>query len=287
MYEQFFGLKEQPFNLTPDPQFMYLSHKHTEALSSLHYGVSWRKGFLVITGEIGAGKTTLCRTFLDQIKNKAKTALILNPKVSELQLLQTIVEDFGIETKAKNKKALFDALNSFLLDIGHQGGIAVLIIDEAQNLSLHALEQIRLISNVETEKQKLIQIVLVGQPEFREFLNQSSLVQLRQRIAVRYHLTSLSFTETEEYIYHRLEVAGAAKESVSFSAQALHAIYQYSKGIPRLINLICDKTLLAAYAREVREVSYALVHEAIREVEGVLPSRDSIQSFSEERVVQS
>jgi len=270
MYELFFGLKEEPFHMTPDPHFMYASKKHSELLSCLHYGVHWRKGFIEVTGDVGAGKTTVCRAFLDEIKPAARTALILNPNLSEVQLLQAIVEDFGIQAQGKNKKALFDSLNSFLLDVLKNGLNAVLIIDEAQNLSLKALEQIRLISNLETEKRKLIQIILVGQPELRDILKSPSLVQLRQRIAVRYHLTPLDFTETSEYIHHRLQIAGAPKDSVTFTPQAIKRIYDYANGIPRLVNVVCDKVLLSAYVRETKNIIYQIVEEAIREIEGTI-----------------
>jgi len=272
MYKEFFGLTEDPFNLTPDPHFLYYSKRHMELLASLHYGVQWRKGFIEVTGEVGAGKTTVCRLFLDNLKDKAKTALILNPKLSEVQLLQSIVEDFGITVKGHNKKVLFDKLNTFLLENLDAGQDAVLIIDEAQNLSKKALEQIRLISNLETEKQKLIQIVLVGQPELRDQLRSPSLVQLRQRIAVRFHLTALNYTEVEEYITHRLRIAGAPEGEVVFTPQALKMIYEYSKGIPRLINVVCDKALLAGYVRETKKIIYQIVEEGIREVEGFVPS---------------
>jgi general secretion pathway protein A len=268
MYTQFFSLREEPFNMTPDPQFMYFSKKHMELLSSLHYGVQWRKGFIEVTGEVGAGKTTVCRMFLDNIKEKARTALVLNPNLSEIQLLQTICEDFGLECKTSSKKVLFDTLNAFLLDVLDEGKHAVLIIDESQNLSVRALEQIRLISNLETDKQKLIQIILVGQPELRTLLKKPELTQLRQRVSVRYHLTALTFTETEEYIMHRLAKAGAPAGAVNFSPQAIKAIYDYSKGIPRCINVLCDKIMLAAFVRETRQISFQLVTQAVKEVEG-------------------
>lgn len=271
MYKKYFGLQEDPFNLTPDPHFIYLSKRHMELLSNMHYGVLWRKGFIEISGDVGAGKTTVCRMFLENMKGKAHTALILNPSLSQTQILQTIAEDFGITVKGRGKKAYFDGLNKFLLDVANEGGHVVLIIDEAQNLSPKALEQIRLISNLETEKQKLIQIILVGQPELRELLKKPQLLQLRQRISVRYHLTALTLTETEEYINHRLQKAGAKAESVLFTSHAIHLIYRYTKGIPRMINVVCDKCLLAAYVRETRNIVHNTVEESIREIEGELP----------------
>jgi len=297
MYTQFFGLREEPFNMTPDPQFMYFSKKHMELISSLHYGVQWRKGFIEVTGEVGAGKTTVCRMFLDNIRDKARTALILNPSLSAIQLLQTICEDFGLEASTNNKKLLFDRINTFLLDVLQDGMQAVLIIDEAQNLSPRALEQIRLISNLETDKHKLIQIILVGQPELRALLKKPQLKQLRQRVSVRYHLTALNLTETGEYIIHRLAKAGAPANAVSFSPQAIKSIYTYAQGIPRMVNVLCDKVLLAAFVRETRQITHQLVSQAICEVEGdispesfegLMPDEETLReakrSSSEEKV---
>lgn len=282
MYKQFFGLREEPFNMTPDPQFMYFSKKHMELISSLHYGVQWRKGFIEVTGEVGAGKTTVCRMFLDNIRDKARTALILNPSLSEIQLLQTICEDFGLEAKTSNKKILFDRINAFLLDVLQDGMQAVLIIDEAQNLSPKALEQIRLISNLETDKHKLIQIILVGQPELRELLKKPQLLQLRQRISVRYHLTALNYTETEEYIMHRIAKAGAPANAITFSPQAIKAVFDYAKGVPRMVNVLCDKILLAAFVRETRQISNQLVVQAIKEVEGDI-APESFEALGSEK----
>ncbi len=268
MYNDFFSLREEPFSLTPDPSFLYLSKRHMELLSNLHYGVHWRKGFVEVSGEVGAGKTTVCRMFLEGLKGKAETALILNPNLSESQLLQAIVEDFGIKPRHNNKKALFDALNSFLLETQMKGKLAVLIIDEAQRLSIKALEQIRLISNLETAKAKLIQIILVGQPELRNILSSPDLIQLRQRIAVRYYLNALNFTEVEEYIMHRLNKAGASEGTITFSPQAIKSIYDYTKGIPRMINVLCDKALLAAFIKSTKVINFQIVAEAIKDLEG-------------------
>ncbi|MDD5085060.1 MAG: AAA family ATPase [Candidatus Omnitrophica bacterium] len=269
MYERFFGLNEPPFNVTPDPKFVYFSKKHQDAFASLVYGIEYKKGFIEITGEIGAGKTTLCRTFLSRMGNKIRSAMIFNPNLSDAQLLATIVEDFGIKPRSKNKKAYFDGLNSFLLDELASSRTAVLIIDEAQNLKPRSLEQIRLLSNLETDREKLLQIVLVGQPELREILSDSSLVQLRQRIGIRFHLSALDRTETEEYITHRIKVAGG-EGKLLFAPSAIDYIYRYSKGIPRLINVLCDKSLLAAFVKEASEVHEGLVEAAQNEIEGVL-----------------
>lgn len=271
MYEEYFGLKESPFNITPDPSFLYESQGHMELLSHLHYGVQWRKGFIEISGEIGAGKTTICRKFLKSLDPNTASALILNPDLAGTDLLATIVEDFGLEPEKTTKKALFDCLNSFLLDVNQRGGNAVLIIDEAQNLSLRALEQIRLLSNLETEKDKLVQVILVGQPELRDVLKKPKLAQLRQRISVRYHLKGLDFTDVEKYIYHRLRVAGMPAGTLVFSLHAVRMIYEYTRGIPRMINAVCDKALLAAYVRETGDICQNIIAAAIREIEGDLP----------------
>lgn len=269
MYEEYFKLKEPPFNVTPDPRFIFFSRKHLDAFSSLLYGIESRKGFILITGEIGAGKTTLCRAVLDNIRGRAHTAIVLNPCLSELLLLKTITDDFGLSAKARNKKECFDSLNRFVLEEFHKGFNSVLIIDEAQDLTTKALEQIRLLSNLETNREKLLQIVLVGQPELKDILNQPSLAQLRQRIGVRFHLTALDVKETEEYIRHRLTVAGGADIENPFTNDAINIIYEHSKGVPRVINKLCDLSLLAAYGRSVYEVDLKLAEEAIRESEGV------------------
>ena len=270
MYKKYFGLRESPFNVTPDPRFIFFSRKHLDAFSCLHYGIESRRGFIQITGEIGTGKTTLCRAILERFKSNTHTALVLNPMLSDVLLLQTIVEDFGIQIAGHTKKDCFDGLNRFLLDEFHKGFNCVLIIDEAQNLTPETLEQIRLISNLETNSEKLIQIVLVGQPELRQLLDAPSLAQLRQRIAIRYHLTALDLNEVEEYISHRLTVAGFGKRTQNlFSYGAIEFIYRHSKGVPRLINTLCDVSLLGAYARSTRLVTLELVEEAYQEIEGV------------------
>jgi len=267
MYKSFFGLKEPPFNVTPDPRFIYLSRHHLEALSALLYGIESRRGFIEITGEIGAGKTTLCRTLLKEIQGRAHSAFVFNPKLSELELLQVIVEDFGIVPSGKRRKDYFDALNRFLLEELEKGNNAVLIIDEAQNLTPRALEQIRLLSNLETTQEKLLQIVLVGQPELRLLLARPDLAQLRQRIGIRYHLPALNLEETEKYITHRLRVAGS--EEQIFTPEAMEKIYERSGGVPRLINLLGDRALLGAFAKGIRIVETALVEEAQSDLEGV------------------
>ena len=267
MYQTFFGLKEVPFNVTPDPRFVYFSRHHREALSALLYGIESRRGFIAVTGEIGAGKTTLCRTLLKEIQDRIHTAFIFNPKLSEFELLQTIVEDLGIVPKGKRRKDHFDALNRFLLQELEKGVNTVIIIDEAQNLSPRALEQIRLLSNLETTREKLLQIILVGQPQLRDLLARPDLAQLHQRITVRYHLPALSREDTEKYLAHRLQVAGT--EEFPFTPEAVDRIYERSNGIPRLINVLADRALLAAFVRGNRMVEEVVVNEAHADLEGV------------------
>ena len=267
MYESFFGLTESPFNLTPDPRFVYFSKYHKEALSAMKYGITYRRGFIQFTGEIGAGKTTLSRALLSELGDDVHTALILNPKLSDLELLQTIVEDFGIKPASQKRKAYFDALNKFLLEETQKGKNAVLIIDEAQLLTPRSLEQIRLLSNLETPSQKLLQIILIGQPELKGLIARPDLTQLRQRITVRFHLPSLSFEEVENYITQRLKVAGLVEKV--FMEDAIHMISEFSGGIPRLINVLADRAMLAAYAKGTREINAALVECAAADLEGV------------------
>lgn len=265
MYKKFYELKENPFNVTSDPAFFFSSVRHSEAFSHLVYGIEQRKGILVITGEIGTGKTTLCRTLLNHLDHKTKTAFILNPNFSEVQLLQLIIRDLGIQAASKNKASLVGALNQFLLEESSHGHNVVLIIDEAQNLKPTQLEQIRLLSNLETEKEKLLQIILVGQPELADKLKLTSLRQLNQRVAVRYHILPLDKSELKNYIFHRLKVADATNE-LSFTDEAVEEIYLYSGGTPRLINIICDRALLAGFVTETFTIDYGVIKRCIEEV---------------------
>jgi general secretion pathway protein A len=267
MYLEFLGLREKPFSITADPSFLYLSRKHREALSHMVYGIRERKGFIEITGEVGTGKTTLCKALLRHLDTTTKTALILQPQLSELQLLQAIVQDFGLNPMRSNRLGLFNELNSFLLSQAEQGYNIVLVIDEAQNLSLRVLEQIRMLSNLETDKQKLIQIILVGQPQLRDKLAMPQLEQLRQRIGVRYHMTPLDVDEVRTYIAHRLQVAGA-NGGFEWTSQASEEVYACSRGVPRLINLICDRSLLACYVYRVKRVDAQLVRQSYQELAG-------------------
>jgi general secretion pathway protein A len=268
MYETFFGLNESPFNVTPDPRFVYLSKHHQAALSAMRYGVDRRSGFIQITGEIGAGKTTLSRMFLQQLGENVHTSLVFNPKLSELELLQGIVEDFGLKPKAKKRKEYFDCLNRFLLEESAKGFNAVVIIDEAQLLPPRALEQIRLLSNLETTTQKLLQIILMGQPELKDLLKRPDLKQLRQRITVRCHLLELSLEEVKQYIGHRLSVAGARENF--FTVEAMQRIYELSSGVPRVINVLADRALLAAYAKNTFVIDPVLIECAEADLQGVM-----------------
>lgn len=268
MYRRFFNIKEKPFNVTSDPSYLFLSRRHKEAFSYLIYGIEERKGFLEITGEIGTGKTTLCRALLNKLDGNTKTAFVLNPDLSQLQLLQVIMEDFGLQVEKKSKMHIFKQLNTFLLEQLSRGNNVVLIIDEAQNLKPSVLEQIRLLSNLETEKEKLFQIVLVGQPELRHKLNTPQLRQLRQRITVRYHILPLDKDEIKDYIHHRLSVAGSTGDII-FEDKAVDLIYGYSGGIPRLINIVCDKALLLGFVLETKKINLDIIVKSINEIEGV------------------
>ncbi len=273
MYEAFYNLRENPFNVTADPVFFFSSSYHTEAFSHLIYGIEQRKGILLITGEVGTGKTILCRTLLNRYRNRSKnnikTALILNPSFSDQQLLQLILRDFGIQGDFKNKFDLINALNGFLLEETGHGHNIVLVIDEAQNLGVVQLEQIRLLSNLETEKEKLLQIVLIGQPELCEKLELSSLRQLNQRIAVHYHLLPLKRHEVEIYIKHRLKIASSkdSRNRVRFTKKAIDTIYESSKGTPRMINILCDRALLAGYTLETFTIDKDIIHKCIQEID--------------------
>ncbi len=269
MYTTFFGFKENPFNLTPDPRYLFLSRYHKDALDHLLYGINERKGFIAITGGIGTGKTTLCRAFLGHLDASTKSALIFNSFISDNELLKAINQEFGItmDAGAESKKDYIDALNHFLLENYSKGENAVLLIDEAQNLSHSVLEQIRMLSNLETEKEKLIQIILVGQPELRELLVAPSLRQLDERITVRYDLQPLDPKDIKGYVEHRLVVAGS-RGDLKFTKSALRKVFSYSRGNPRRINAVCDRALLIAYAKEKHTVSDRMITKAIEEVRG-------------------
>ncbi|MFH0754897.1 MAG: AAA family ATPase, partial [Candidatus Omnitrophota bacterium] len=269
MYKTFYGFKENAFNITSDPAFYFESSQHKEAYAHLLYGIRNRKGIISMTGEVGTGKTTLCRILLNQIDEKIKTAFIFNPSFSQIQLLQMITKDLGIPQPKKNndKLALMSALNQFLIDETAQGHNVAVIIDEAQNLNTVQLEQIRLLSNLETEKEKLLQIILVGQPELLEKLKKKSLRQLNSRISVRYHIQPLERDDVGQYITHRLNIAGAPIE-LNFTASAIDDIYNFTKGTPRLINILCEHTLLAGFVNETMTINNTLVRTAAKEALG-------------------
>ena len=263
MYQSFFGFSEMPFNITPDPRFLYLSPTHQEALQHLKYGVQERKGFICLIGEVGCGKTTLCRRFLNEIDtDRFDTALILNPRVNETEMLKAILTELGEHNLAQSQPDLVVQMNRVLLERITKGRDIVLIIDEAQNLEFEVLEQIRLLSNLETDKQKLLQIVLMGQPELKDVLARPELRQLRQRILVHYELKPLKMRDTAHYIHHRLTLAGGQGRP-SFTKWAIRSIHSASKGIPRLVNNLCDKALLSAFIRDSDEVTFWDVRRAI------------------------
>jgi general secretion pathway protein A len=269
MYLSFFGLNEKPFAITPDPRYLYLSERHAEALAHLLYGINEAGGFVQLTGEVGTGKTTIVRSLLAQTPKNAEIALILNPKMTAPEFLLTICEELGIgvpDSALGSLKDLVDILNQYLLRAHAAGHRVVLVVDEAQNLLPEVLEQVRLLTNLETNTQKLLQIILIGQPELRELLGRNELRQLAQRITGRYHLSPLSHDETVAYVRHRLRVAGATTDI--FSPQALHEVYRLSQGVPRVINVICDRALLGAYSLDRHRVPGGLVRSAAREVFG-------------------
>ena len=267
MYLQYYNLREAPFNITPDPRFLFFSAKHQEAFNHLLFGIRERKGFIELTGEVGAGKTTICRKLLEELGPTYKTALILNPCLSSHQLIKTIALEFGLKARGIDRVAYLQAINDFVLAEVNQGHDVVLVIDEAQDLSDELLEQVRLLSNLETDRQKLMQIVLMGQPELREKLQQPKLRQLRQRITVRYHLPALNRGEIGKYVEHRLQVSGG-RSTPCFTRGALWRVHHYSQGVPRLVNAVCDKALLAGFVHQSSQINFRMVGQAVRELEG-------------------
>jgi general secretion pathway protein A len=269
MYTSFFGLQEKPFAITPDPRYLYLSERHAEALAHLLYGINEAGGFIQLTGEVGTGKTTVIRSLLEQLPGHADVALILNPRVTPAEFLLTICEELHVavpEPGRGSTKVLMDLLGRHLLDTHARGRRVVLIVDEAQNLSTQTLEQVRLLTNLETATTKLLQIILIGQPELRELLDKPELRQLAQRITGRYHLNPLSAEESAAYVKHRMRVAGATAEV--FTPAALREIHRLSGGVPRIINVVCDRALLGAFTQEDHRVGGALVRQAASEVYG-------------------
>jgi general secretion pathway protein A len=278
MYEQYFGFAEKPFSLTPDPKYLYRSESHANAFDLLQYALDRREGFVVITGDIGTGKTTLCRALLDQTDKKTFTALLLNPFLSEEDLLKAVLQDLGVLSRGDgrrtlrqpSKQDLIDTLHDFLLSLVPLGARAVLIIDEAQNLPLSILEQIRILSNLETDKEKLLQIILVGQLNLVPLLRSAELRQLDQRITVRYQLEPLDQEEVAAYIAHRLTIAKPTRP-VTFAPKAVELVQQYSGGIPRLINMLCDRALLIAFSAQTPRIEPNMVDAAAEGLELLTP----------------
>ncbi|MGE5813285.1 MAG: ExeA family protein [Acidobacteriota bacterium] len=270
MYEDYYGFSEKPFSLTPDPKYLYKSETHANAFDLLQYAIRRREGFVVVTGDIGTGKTTLCRAILEQLDRNTFTALVLNPFITEADLLRLVLRDFGVVSRDDMKRGrlagitkqdLIDTLNDFLLSIQRLGARALLIIDEAQNLPAHVLEQIRILSNLETDKEKLLQIVLVGQLNLHATLRSPEMRQLDQRVSIRYQLNPLNRDECAAYIAHRLGVAGGSA-NVSFTSRAVDLVHRYTGGIPRLINLLCDRALLGGFSERTTRLTPDLVERA-------------------------
>jgi general secretion pathway protein A len=281
MYEEYYGFTEKPFSLTPDPKYLYKSASHASAFELLQYAVRRREGFVVITGDIGTGKTTLCRALLEQIDRKTFTALVLNPFLAEEDLLRLILQEFGVVSREEIKRGyltrvskaqLIETLNEFLLSLQAIGAQALLIVDEAQNLPMQVLEQIRILSNLETEKEKLLQIILVGQSNLKDLIRRPELRQLDQRVAIRYDLKPLTAEETSSYVQHRLSVAGGGA-AVTFTPKALARVHRFTRGIPRLINLLCDRALLSAYSTHATRITPQFVHNAAQSLELERPKR--------------
>jgi len=268
MYRDFYGFRQKPFNLVADPGLLYMSSKHRLALTYLEYGLMDGIGFVLLTGEIGAGKTTLIRKLLSQLPEDIEVAVVFNTNVSAEQLVELILQEFELKARGRRKAAHLDILNQFLINKYGEGQRVVLIVDEAQNLSLEALEEIRMLSNLQTDQEPLLQILLVGQPSLRMKMQNPSLAQLNQRVAVSYHLKSLDLQETKEYIFYRLRKAGGEKSQI-FQAKAIESIFRYSQGIPRAINTICDAALVYGYADELRVIDGKVIEQVVKDKEEV------------------
>ncbi len=265
MYQDFYGFTEKPFTITPNPDFIFLSRIHREAFAHLFYGIDSHAGFITLTGEVGTGKTTVLRTLLSQLDTeKYKSALIFNPCLSGVQLLAGICREFGVEADEKDTYGYLDALNMFLLEKHSEGSTVLLVVDEAQNLAPAVLEQIRMISNLETERDKLIQIILAGQPELNNLLNRHDLRQLNQRITVRCRLVPMGPEDTGNYIRHRLKVSGCRVPGL-FTTKAVRQIHSYSKGVPRVINVLCEQALIMAWTMEETRITSPMIHRVVSE----------------------
>jgi len=267
MYKNFFGLKERPFKLVPNPAYLFLSRSHEEAMAHLTYAMKQGDGFVEITGEVGTGKTTICRAFLESLDENTEAAYIFNPKLDSMQLIKAVNDEFGISFDADNIKDLIDTLNSFLIEKRAEGKNVILLIDEAQNLSKEVLEQLRLLSNLETTNHKLLQIILVGQPELGEKLDSRELRQLSQRITLSCRLIPLNYREVKDYIQHRINIA-SRKQGIKFTRAAYRHIYKYSRGIPRSINIVCGRALLAAFGLDRQRITGKIIRTSIKELAG-------------------
>jgi len=280
MYREFFGITENPFSNTPDPKYLFMSPRHKEALAHLIYGVQGESGFVLLTGEVGTGKTTLCRYLSENLPSRVEMALCINPRLSEVELLASICDDFGITSAGPmgTVKNLTDSINNYLLDLYARGGRAVLIIDEAQNLRFEMLEQVRMLTNLETSHDKLLQIILIGQSELKDYLEQPRLRQLSQRVTARYHLDPMTAAESKEYIAYRVDVAGLDEKT--FSSGAINEICRQSRGIPRLVNSISERCLLGAYANDSTTVNRKLARKAATEVLGKTETSSNLALMS-------
>jgi len=267
MYEEFYGFKELPFNVTPDPKFLYRSSSHRDALAYITYGVFQKKGFIALTGEVGVGKTTIVNTFMDLFQPSIEVSFIFSTKFPFDQLLYLICNDFGLEVEGMNKAQMLIHLNKFLIEQYENKRNTILIIDEAQNLSVQVLEELRMLSNLETRNRKLLQIMLVGQPELETILNLRELRQLRQRIPLLFRIPVLTHDDISKYIDYRLKIAGRGNRAPHFTNDSIEEIYHYSKGIPRLINVLCDRVLLVGYVSNVRTIDAGIVRGGVRDLE--------------------
>jgi general secretion pathway protein A len=267
MYENFYGFREKPFEITPDPKFLYLSESHKEALAHLTYAVRERKGFTVITGEVGTGKTILVQTLLSKLDGNTKTAYLFNPMMGSTDFLHYICQDLGLKSQKKSKGQHLSQLHKFLMSCYSKNETVVLIVDEAHKLDPKLLEEVRLLTNLETSKNKLLQVILIGQPELNEIMEKPEFRQLKQRVSLRYHVQPLNKEDTKKYVRKRLRIAGTFNLNI-FTPKAINKIYQYTKGIPRLINIVCDNALLMGYATDQKVIGRKIVHEAIKNLDG-------------------
>lgn len=268
MYTKFYSLTEKPFEITPDPRFLYLSENHKEALAHLTYAVRERKGFTVITGEVGTGKTTLIQTLLSRLDGSTRTAYLFNPKLGSTDFLDYICTDLGLKSQKRSKGQYLAQLHNFLMDCYARNENVILIVDEAQNLDPTLLEEVRLLTNLETPKSKLLQVILMGQPELDDVLNRPQFRQLKQRVSLRYHMQPLNKEETKKYIEKRLMMAGAFDPNI-FTPKAIKKVYEYSKGIPRLINIVCDNALLSGYSVDQKVIGDKIISEVIANLDGL------------------